>query len=150
MKPETRNRKDFYSGLIFAFFGIVALWEARSYAMGTGSRMGPGYLPCVLGGLLVLLGLIISVRSLWLSGERMERIGLAPLLLVTVAVVAFTLLVDSLGLVLATLALVVISSLGYGKFSLRGVIVLYLVLAISTVGLFVYLLKVSFRVWPWS
>ncbi len=150
MKLKIRNRKDFYSGVIFIFFGVAAIWEARNYAMGIASRMGPGYLPCVLGGLLMLLGIIISVRSLWLSREPVERIGLGPLFLVTIAVVAFILLVDSLGLVLATLALVVISSLGYGKFSLRGVIVLYLVLVISSVGLFVYLLKVSFRVWPWS
>ena len=150
MKLQIRNRKDFYSGLIFTFFGVAAVWEARNYSMGTASRMGPGYLPYILGGILLLLGLMISVRSLWLSGEPIERIGLGPLFLVTIAVVAFTLLVDSLGLVLATLALVVISSLGYGQFSLRGVIVLYLVLVVSAVGLFVYLLKVSFKVWPWS
>jgi hypothetical protein len=56
--------------------------------------------------------------------------------------------VGPLGLVLATLALVVISSLGGFEFRLREVFILYVVLVALAVGLFVYILSVSFRVWP--
>lgn len=116
--------------------------------MGTADHMGPGYLPNVLGVILILLGLIISGRSLSLSGETMEPIALRPLLLVTLALLAFTFFVQPFGLVLATLSLVVISSLGSSEFRLREVVLLYLVLAVLAVGLFVYLLKIPFRVWP--
>jgi hypothetical protein len=134
--------------LIFIFFGMVAMLEARNYSMGTAARMGPGYLPYILGGVLILLGLMISARSLWLSGEAIEPIVLRPLLLVTISVVAFTFMVGPLGLVLATLALVVISSLGCFEFRLREVFILYVILVALAVGLFVYILSVSFRVWP--
>ena len=140
--------KDFYAGLIFTLCGAVALWEGRNYSMGTADRMGPGYVPNVLGVILILLGLIISGRSLSLNGEKMDPIVLRPLLLVTLGLLAFTFLVQPLGLVLATLALVAISSLGSSEFRLREVVLLYLVLAVLAVGLFVYLLKIPFRVWP--
>lgn len=148
MKLKIFRAKDFYAGLIFTFFGIVALWEGRHYAMGTAGRMGPGYVPNVLGVILILMGLIISGRSLWLGSETIEPSVLRPLVLVTVAVLAFTFLVQPLGLVLATLALVGISSIGSGEFRLREAALLYLVLAVLAVGLFVYLLKIPFRVWP--
>jgi hypothetical protein len=64
-------------------------------------------------------------------------------------VLTFTVLIESLGLVLATLPLIVISSFGHVEFNLRKVIVLYLVLVASAVCVFVYLLKIPFRVWPW-
>lgn len=134
--------------MIFIFFGIVGAIEARNYSMGTAARMGPGYLPYIFGGILVLLGLVISARALWLSVEAIEPLTVRPMLLVTAAVVAFTYLVGPFGLVLATLALVVISSLGGFEFSLREVLGLYVVLVVLAVGLFVYALGVSFRVWP--
>lgn len=148
MKPKIFRAKDFYAGLIFTFFGIVALWEGSHYAMGTAGRMGPGYIPNVLSVILILLGLIISGRALWLGSERIDPIVLRPLVLVTIAVLAFTFLVQPLGLVLATLALVGISSIGSGEFRLREAVLLYLVLVVLAVGLFVYLLKIPFRVWP--
>ncbi len=148
MKPKISRAKDFYAGLIFAFFGVLALWEGRHYGMGTANRMGPGYLPNVLGVILCLLGLIISGRSLWLGSETLKPGALRPLVLVTVAVLAFTFLIQPLGLVLATLALVGISSIGSGEFRLREAVLLYLILVVLAVGLFVYVLKIPFRVWP--
>ncbi len=148
MKLRILHAKDFYAGLIIVFFGVVALWEGRHYEIGSTIRMGPGYLPHALGVILIVMGLVISWRSLWLGGQTFEPIVLRPLLLVLVAVLAFAFLAQPLGLVLATLALVGISSLGSGEFRLREAVLLYLVLAALAVGLFVYLLKIPFRVWP--
>ncbi len=148
MNQKIFRAKDFYAGLIFIFFGVLALWEGRHYGMGTASRMGPGYLPNVLGAILILLGLIISGRSLWLGSETIKPGAFHPLVLVTLAALAFTFLIQPLGLVLATLALVGISSIGSGEFRLRETVLLYLVLAVLAAGLFVYLLKIPLRVWP--
>jgi hypothetical protein len=40
-KLKIRNQKDFYAGLIFILFGMIAMLEARHYSMGTAARMGP-------------------------------------------------------------------------------------------------------------
>ncbi len=141
--------KDFYAGLIFIFFGLFAVTEARHYPFGTAASMGPGCFPLILGGILILFGLIISGRSLWLSGEPLKPLVLRSVLLVTLAVLAFALLVEPVGVVLATLALIIISSLGGWEFRLREVVLIYLGLAALAVGLFVYGLGLPLKVWPY-
>ncbi len=140
--------KDFYAGLIFIFFGLFAIMEARHYPLGTAASMGPGYFPLVLGGILILFGLVISGRSLWLSGETLKPLALRPILLITIAVLAFALLLEPGGVALATLALITISSLGGSEFRLREMVLIYLGLAALAVGLFVYGLGLPFKVWP--
>ena len=149
MEIKFHNGKDFYSGLIFISFGGFAVIGAKGYPMGTAGRMGPGYFPTVLGGLLILLGLIISIRSLTgIKGESIKEWGIRPLALVLGAVIAFALIVERLGLLLAMLALISVSSLGTTESRLREVAVLFLVLAAMAVGIFAYGLKLPFRVWP--
>ena len=143
-----RNRKDFYSGLIFIFFGFLAVVVARNYPMGSALRMGPGYFPIILGSALAVLGFMIAARSLWLSRESIEALALRPLLFVLGALVAFALLIQPLGLVTATVALVVIGSLARGEIRLGEVGALSLVLAAIAVSLFVYGLGLPLSVWP--
>lgn len=148
MKIKIRSSKDFYSGLFFIFFGLLAVVVARAYPVGMALRMGPGYFPTLLGGLLTLLGLIIAGRALWASGEEVRSLALRPLVFVLGATLAFALMVRSLGLVLATLALVVVSSLGGWEFRLREVTILAFVLTGVAVALFVYSLGLPLSVWP--
>lgn len=148
MKIKIRNSQDFYSGLFFVLFGLLAVVIARAYPMGTTVRMGPGYFPTLLGGALVLLGLIVAGRALWTRGDRIGYLALRPLLFVLGANLAFALMVRSLGLVLATFALVVTSCLGGWEFRLREVIALAFVLTGVAVALFVYGLGLPFNVWP--
>lgn len=148
MEIKIRNGKDFYAGLLFIFFGVGALIESSRYEIGTASRMQAGYFPSILGGALAFFGLLLFSRSFVLKGESVEPFALRPLLLVTLSVLVFGLLLRPLGLVLATLPLVVIGSLAGWKFRLREVVLLYLVLAAMAVGLFVYGLGLTFKVWP--
>ncbi len=148
MKLGIRSSKDFFSGLLFIFFGVVAVKVAINYPMGTAARMGPGYLPIVLGGLLVLLGIVITIRALWLSGERIEARTLRPLMLVIGAVLVFGFLVDLAGLVLTIPALVLVSRLAGSEFRPFEVVLLCLVLVLLALGIFVYALNLPFKIWP--
>jgi hypothetical protein len=143
-----QSKKDFYAGLLFTFSGLFALLVARRYPVGTAARMGAGYFPYLLGGALAVLGLVIVVRSLWGRGEPVHPLALRPLLLVTGAVIAFALLVRPLGLVLATLTLVVTGSLGNTEFRMGEVAVLCLVLTGMAVVLFAWALGIPFNIWP--
>jgi len=78
----------------------------------------------------------------------MDPFFLRPLVLILGAVLAFAIFVEPFGLVLAILGLVVISSLAEAKFRLWKVILLCLMLASMGVGVFVYALRLPFRVWP--
>jgi hypothetical protein len=149
MRIKIRNSKDFYAGLIFIFFGALALVEARGYPMGTARRMGPGYFPVILGTLLCLLGVVINVRGLWWRGDKINFHSLRPLLLICAAVLIFALLIRPVGLVIAILILVFISCLGGWEFHIRDVAVLSLILAALAVGIFVYGLGLPFNLF-WS
>ncbi|MBI5967538.1 MAG: tripartite tricarboxylate transporter TctB family protein [Deltaproteobacteria bacterium] len=148
MKIKIRSLKDFYSGVVFIVFGLIALVMSRSYAMGSAMRMGPGYFPKILGSLLILLGLIISFRSLLLTGEGIKKGESRPLIMVLVSVVVFAFLIKPLGLILATLALVVLSCLGWWEFRFREVVLLYIILAVLAVGLFIYGVGLPIKIWP--
>jgi hypothetical protein len=148
MKVKNPNNKDFYAGLMFLFFGILFLLMACHYPVGSARHMGPGYFPAVLGGLLALIGFSISLGALWLGGETIKSWGLRPVILVAVAVLAFAGLVQPIGLVLSILVLVVISSLGGSEFHVREVVGLFIVLAVLSVGVFVYGFGLPLEVWP--
>lgn len=72
MFPHIRHPQDFWSGVMFMFFGLAAVIIGQDYPMGTAGRMGPAYFPVVLGGLLTLIGLATTLRSLWTRGEAIK------------------------------------------------------------------------------
>ena len=108
--------KDFWSGVIFLAAGLAAAGFARSYAMGTTMRMGPGYFPSVLGGLLALIGLALIVRALFQAGLPLERFACSKLALIMISNVLFALLLRRLGLAGALILLVVVSAYASRRF----------------------------------
>lgn len=147
---QIRDAKDFWSGVMFAAFGIFFIVFAREYDMGTAARMGPAYFPTVLGGLLLLLGIFVAIKGLAArtSDGRVEPFHFRPLLLVLGAVVAFGLLLRPAGLLVALATLVVVSSLGSHEFRLRDVLLLTVGLAVLVVIVFIYGLSMTVPVLP--
>jgi putative tricarboxylic transport membrane protein len=143
-----RNPRDFYAGVIFLSFGLCAVLVGRDYPMGSALRMGAGYFPFVLGVLLLILGAVICVKSLLIPGEKLETIGLRPLLLVLAAIAAFAASVDTLGLVAATILLTVIGAAASPESRWREVAVLTVALLALTLGAFVYGLGLPFKLLP--
>ena len=108
--------KDFWSGLMFAGFGVLALIIGSNLAVGTAVRMGPGYVPRMLSYILIALGLVILVRAIITPGESIERLRWKPITMITIGVVAFALLFESAGMAPALVALVFLSALGGEEF----------------------------------
>jgi hypothetical protein len=63
MSFKIKNLPDFMSGLIFTSLGLVVMWAAGEYRLGSAASMGPGYFPRMLGAVLALLGLIVLAQS---------------------------------------------------------------------------------------
>jgi hypothetical protein len=122
------NRKDLGAGALFAGFGVAALLLGRDQPMGSAVRMGPGYFPTVLGGLLVLIGLAVGLRALVRpAGAPAEApIAWKPLLLVTAATVLFGLLLRGAGLAPAVTGLVLVAARASARFSWRAAVPLAL------------------------
>lgn len=110
--------------------------------------MGPGYFPMALGAVLLVCGLGIASCPLWSIAQPVAPLAPRPLLLVTGAVLVFGLLLRPLGLVLATLGLVVIARLGDREFRASETALLAVFLAALAAGLFVYGLRLPLPLWP--
>ena len=148
MKVPIRSPRDFFSGAIFLSFGLFAVLVGRDYPMGSARQMGAGYFPMVLGSLLVLLGIVICIKSLAVPGEKLETIGLRPLVLVLLAIGAFAVSVDSMGLVAATVLMTLIGAAASPESRWREVVILTLVLLGLSVGVFTYGLGLPFKLLP--
>jgi hypothetical protein len=143
-----RSPSDFWCGILFIAVGIAFMVLAYGYRIGTPARMGPGFFPIVLGGILVALGLSLSIPALIRNGEPLPRLGLRPLLTVLVAIVVFALLLQPLGFVLSAAVLVLVG--GFADPELRRVesVGLALLLTAFSVAIFVVLLGLPFNLWP--
>ena len=128
--------KDFLAGLMFLAFGVAALWFGRHLAVGTGVRMGPGYVPRALSFILMGLGGIISVTALVTGSDPVEAPKLKPITLVTIGIVCFALLFERAGMLPALIALVAISSFANEEFKIVEVIGNMVVLTILCIIVF--------------
>jgi hypothetical protein len=143
-----RHPKDFFAGLLFVAFGAAAIAVGSNYNLGTAARMGPGYFPRILGGLLVVLGLVLAARALRLSGPPLPGWKWRPVLVVLVSVAAFGLIVNRAGVVVSTVLLIVAASAASREFRFRESIVAGCILAAVAVGVFVIGLKLQLPIWP--
>ncbi len=145
-----RHPKDFFAGLIFIAFGLAAIIIGSNYSLGSAARMGPGYFPRILGILLLVLGSALSLRALKIKGDPIPRWHWKPMLIVLGSVIAFGVLVNYIGLVVATIGLVFCSSAASHEFRPREALVSGVLLATLAVGVFIYGLSLQLPTWPWS
>lgn len=188
---KIKNYQDFYAGLMFAIFGGIAMYLSRSYDLGTGASMGPGYFPYYLGALLAILGAILLIKAIGKSVDDSAPVSVKPLLifvaimlfsaagvalgltakaslaagivagcvlsifigmktmgLVLGAVSLFGLLVKGLGIVLALVLLIVLSSLASHEAKAKEVIGSIIFMSILSVGVFIYGLNLQMPIWP--
>lgn len=131
MKTGIRSPSDFWSGLIYIAFGIVVVTEAHDYGMGTALRMGPGYFPTVLGGLLTLIGIVAVVRSLRVDGEPIGRLNLRSMALIAGPIALFAVLLQTAGFLIAMPVLIFGSAYASPQFSLLRTALLALGLTVA-------------------
>jgi hypothetical protein len=143
-----RNPKDFWAGVLFASFGTAALVIAQSYPLGSAARMGPGYFPRMLGFLLLGLASILVLRSFKLRGAPLQMRNLKPLAIVLGSVFVFALGMLKLGIVVSTVLLILISSSADREFRWKEAVASSVILAVSTLAVFIYGLGLQIPIWP--
>ena len=144
MKVELRNNKRFLSGLMFIGIGALAMFIARDYPMGSALRMGPGYFPNVLSGVLVLFGIGMLVKGL-VNPERVEGTwSLRALCILPLATVIFGLLMEHAGFVPALLVLITIAAYAGTEFRITEVVALAVGLTIASWALFIWALGLPY------
>lgn len=143
-----RSPRDFWAGLVFIAIAAAFLWIASGYRYGTPQRMGPGFFPIWVAGLLGVLGAIVFVRSFAIAGPAIDRVGFRQLLVTLGAVALFGIVLSYFGLVAGIVALTIVGALADTNSKVLETIGLAIFLVVFSVGIFVYVLGLPLKVWP--
>ena len=135
---ELRNNKRFLAGLMFLAIGAVAIWMAQDYPIGSALRMGPGYFPIVLSGIMVLFGIYELVLGIMKSDPVKGNWSIRALIVLPLAAVLFGILMEHGGFIPALVVLVFASAAASNEFKFMEVLISAVVLTIGSVGLFIY------------
>jgi hypothetical protein len=138
MKFWLSKNKDLWAGAMLIATGAATMIIARNYAFGTTLRMGPGYFPTVLGGILILFGLYLVVSGLRSNDEIQGSWPLRAMIVLPLALVLFGVLMTHAGFLPALLVLIFGSALAGPQFRLVEVLLLSAALSVASVALFVW------------
>jgi hypothetical protein len=143
--------KDFLSGVLFIFFGLGTTIVASQYKLGNAMRIGPGTFPIMLGIIVALIGLAIAIRAVRNphSSEIITSWDLQPLLFIILAIIAFGLIIGTVGLIPAILAVVVVSHFASRQASLGELACMAVLLCALSIGIFVYGLNLPIPLGFW-
>lgn len=156
--PRARLREVLSGGLCIAG-GVAVLLEARTYSIGTLGQLGPGFYPAILGALLALVGLAIAgtaLAGMSAADEPEPAQAGGPdwrgWLCIVSGVILFVVCASLAGLAAAIFASVFAAALGDRTATLRGSLVLALVMTVAGTVLFGYLLRINMPIWqlPWA
>ena len=144
---------DILAGLIFVAFGLAFAITSLSYEIGTPLRMGPGYFPLALGGILVFLGLLIGGKGFISSFSAEGRFGSVPwraLILIVLAVLFLGLTVRGLGLVPATAVTALLTALASYRTGILAAVAIAAGLTVLCVLVFIFSLQLRLPMFgPW-
>ncbi|MCA3177293.1 MAG: tripartite tricarboxylate transporter TctB family protein [bacterium] len=145
-----RNHRDFWSGVLFIATGVIFMVLSRQYNLGTAAKMGPGYFPTILGGLMAALGVLIMLPAFSSRGPqvRVDKMDIKSIVLILVAVAVYAATLPKLGFIVALFLLIMISSLASHEFKLTTSLISSVVLLVFSWLVFVKGLELQFPFLP--
>lgn len=141
------RNKDVLAGLLFLIMAGVVAFGASRLPMGTSVRMGAGYFPTVLAGILALLGALTVVNGFRNASpdEAVHSMAWSRLAIVTLAVLLFVFGLERLGFPLTVAGTTFIAATGSRVFRLLPSLLLALFVSALSWVLFVELLSLPFQ-----
>jgi putative tricarboxylic transport membrane protein len=145
-----KGGQDFATGLLFIAVGLAAFWIGADYHMGTAQRPGTGVLPRILSWCLIGTGALLWLKAVLTDGPGLTRWAWRPVIMIALATIAFALLVDRLGLVVAMLISMTLAALGTPETRWREYTLFALFMVVLGVGMFIYGLRMPIPILPKS
>ncbi len=145
-----KGPQDFYCGLMFIMVGILGVVVGWDYPRGTPVRLGTGVFPAILSWGLIVIGLIVTVQGLLTAGPGLGRVAWRPVILIPVAASAFAGLIETAGLMVATLVLMIIAALAGEDHKIKELSIFGVVMLFMAWFLFIFILDMPIKVFPWS
>jgi len=149
------KNKDVLGAALLSSMGVGILAVGQRYDVGTLVHMGAGFVPVVLGTLILLVGLalavtaVVSAKGAAPAGSRPQSSPWRGWLCLLAAVFAFVLLGSHGGLVPASLASIFISAMGDRTNSVKSSALLATILTVFGVAVFHYGLQIQLPLFQW-
>jgi hypothetical protein len=138
MKFDWRYNRDFFAGLLYIVTGAVAMFIARDYPFGSALRMGPGYFPTVLGGIMIAFGVAVMMMGVKNNEKIKPHWSFRALIVLPIATVVFGVMMEEAGFIPALLVLVPFAAAAGRDFRLVEVALLAVGLTILSTAMFIY------------
>ncbi len=142
------NRPDLLASATFIGLGGLVLWSTRDLPAGSAAMMGPGFMPLMIGSLVVALGVVVGLIGLFKQAEAIDKVQLRPLLILLTAVGGFALAAEVAGFVIAAAGLIIFGSMADKEWRVREVLISSTVLTLFGLLVFIYGLDVQMPVGP--
>ena len=151
MTTTSIDRADAAAGILFILFGLFFGIQSLGLELGTAFRMGPGYFPLLLSGVLVLFGGAILFNAIKSGGgEAMGTLAWRGLAFILPAPIFFGLTVRGLGFVPAIFLTTLIAGLASLKMRFHWALLLAVGVTVFSTLVFSYALGLPFRrIGPW-
>jgi putative Ca2+/H+ antiporter (TMEM165/GDT1 family) len=149
------RKRDFYAGGLMVLLGLGVALKGTTYRAGTLMHMGPGFLPTVLGIILVMIGIAIAAVALSPADNDQDQSILPEQpqwwawLCILLSPVFFIFFGRYFGMAPATFMCVFIAALGDKQATWRSSIVLSAIVTVFGVSLFSYFLQVPMPIFTW-
>ncbi|MGQ0752547.1 MAG: tripartite tricarboxylate transporter TctB family protein [Betaproteobacteria bacterium] len=139
-----KSQVDFWGGMLFIGFGLLAILVARDYPLGSTMRMGPGYFPTYIGLALVALGAWIAADGFRIEGERIGSFPWRAIVLLSIGFSTFAWSIDHLGFIPALAIVILTTSLAGAEFRWKEILIEMVVLIAGCWAIFIYGLELPF------
>jgi len=171
---QGRFYRDYLAGALLLGAGAFAIFNARTYGVGSVRDMGPGFFPVAIGVMLAIIGAIIVLvalgsqviasRSEADSPRRRDTMEVtAPAvsfsvekpewrgwLCIIASLIVFILVANHGGLLPATFLSVLVAALGDRQNTLRAAVVLALGICVIAVVVFYWALSIQLPLFAWG
>jgi hypothetical protein len=151
MTTGSKDTTDVVTGILLLLTAALFGWQTSTLNIGTAFRMGPGYFPLILSGLLGLLGIIILIKGLRSADEGSSgAIAWRGILFILPAPIFFGLTVRGLGFVPSIFCTVLIASMASARMKPLPALILSVAVTVFATLVFSYALGLPFRRFgPW-
>jgi len=138
MKFEWRYNRDFFAGLLYIGLGALAMWIARDYPFGSALRMGPGYFPSVLGGMMIAFGVAVVLMGVKNNEKIKGGWSIRALIVLPLAAVIFGYVMEHVGFIPALALLIPIAAASGNEFKWKEIIPLTIGLVVLSLAIFIW------------
>jgi hypothetical protein len=138
MKFDWRNNRDFFAGLLYIVTGAAGWWIALDYPFGSALRMGPGYFPTVLGGMMIVFGIAVMAMGMKNNEKMKGTWSFRALIVLPLATIAFGYMMEEVGFIPAMLVLIPFAAASGNEFKLVEIVLLTIGLTVLCTAMFIY------------